>query len=144
MKKSLALLLLILVGCGGPAPITGAWNGQVSVPDAAKSDPKVAEAMKAASAQKIVLNLNEDKSFKMGEGMQGVTGKWSESGDTLTLTMETVAGKPIEEAKRMAEQLMPGASKSLGEALTIKVSGDRKTLSMQPSAGNVGTIEFTR
>lgn len=136
MKRSFAAfaLLLVLLGCSAKEPVTGIWKGSVNVPEKFKNDPQ-AKAQIAAMGSPV-LDLKDDKTFTLTMGLP-MTGTWTEAEKEITLKVEKVAGQDV-------ASLPGGAAKQNLESIKAIVSEDRRKLSLQPSTGMEGSIDFTR
>lgn len=125
----------LLSGCKNPdAGIIGKWNDT-----------------KGSS-----VTFNADKTFTQGSGTTSAAGKWSLKDKKLTVSIDTIGGKPADQviqqlADMMAKMNPKGSSKSdtdkLKEQLkniTMTLSEDGKTLSIDGmkggAAGAGGTL----
>ena len=137
MKYGLGLLIaLVAIGCAGKEPVTGIWKGTVVVPDNLKDDPTA--KMQVAQLGSPVLELKDDKSFTISGGVP-MTGTWTEAETSLSLKLKTIMGQDVAALKAAAGGKADGA-----DTLTVTISEDRKKLSLQPSGGNKGSIDFVR
>lgn len=127
-------LLLVVLGCSAKEPVTGIWKGTVNVPEKYKNDPQ-AKAQLAAMGSPV-LDLKDDKTFTLTMGLP-MTGTWTEAETEITLKVEKVAGQDV-------SALPGGAAKQNLESIKALISEDRRKLSLQPSKGMEGSVEFTR
>lgn len=151
MKKFalVGLVALFVVGCAGKEPVTGMWKGSIQIPDSMKNDPKAQAATKVSPT----LQLKDDKTYVLngipnpmtGASME-IDGKWTETDTQVSLTMEKVAGQTIDQIKQLVKAMPGGDAQiaALEKPIVVTISEDRKKLTMQPSAGAQGSIEFTR
>ena len=151
MKLALRLpvLLSLAVCCAAFAlaagSVVGTWKGVIVMDTSKLPKPKDANQQKMMDAgiamvkkMKITLNLKADKTYaaSFSGGPDGAsktsTGKWSQSGTTVTMTPQKDGGKPV-----TGEQAKP-------QKLTV--SADGKTLTMSPpSQGGMSVkIVFSR
>lgn len=133
MKRALVLTPLLLLGCGKKLEETlpGTYSGAVELP----------AGMPAAAAKALAnptLELKVDKTYTLTMVVP-MTGKWTLAEKTLSLTPETVGGRPVAQM-RAQMGMIPGADKLL-EPFVFMVAEDGKTLDIQ---NGVGKMKFTR
>lgn len=136
MKRSLAAfaLLLVVLGCAAKEPVTGIWKGTVNVPEKYKNDPQAKTQLAAMGSP--VLDLKDDKTFSLTMGLP-MTGTWTEGEKEVTLKVQKIGGQDV-------SALPAGAARQNLEAIKATISEDRRKLTLQPSQGMEGSIDFTR
>jgi len=136
------LLALILAGCSGTseASLIGKWKGAPKMPEAKKDDPmaKFGEAM--MSMFSFDLELKEKNEFTMMVAIIPISGTWSVSGNTVTLTPKTVMGLTPEEFQKENQKNNPTA-KSSGDPtkpIRLEVLPDGKSMKALDDMGGGG------
>src|SRR5438874_7446724 len=156
-----AACAVALVGCGpqaaqgemamvikprtNEAGLVGKWKGVVDIPKAKKDDPsaQMASAFAKAMMSSISLDLKLDKSFTLTMFFP-IEGKWSVSGDKVTLVAEKFMGMNKAEMKKMGGVKGNGSVKFSDKPLELRVSSDGKTLSMLSANPKEGKLDFKR
>jgi hypothetical protein len=148
--KSVRLLVAGLALLGGTMAfaqnIAGNWKGKVDfqmgkLPDSVTADQKKMIETQMAQVRKasISLVINANKTFTMvSPGMQGgqqkAEGKWTQTGNTVTLTITKNNGKAL-----TADQAKQGQLK-----LTVAAGGKRLDAQMPPAPMGKMSLTFTR
>ena len=154
LATGIAILILALIGChGGSANVVGKWKGKMDLSkemakDKNKNDPNAqmgaAMANAFASMMNFSLELKADNTFNMTMVMFPVEGKYSVSGDTVTLTPEKIAGMTMEQAKAMQKDKGGAGSMDANKPMKLKISPDGKTLTAEPDKPGQGQMVFER
>jgi hypothetical protein len=151
------LLALALAGCKSTvteASLVGTYKGEIKMPEASKDDPmaKMGEAMLGMLAGSLKLELKADHKFTLVM-MLPISGDWSLSGNTVTLTPTTVMGLTFEEARKEQEKQQKAGGGTLmktddqDKPIQLQVSPDGKTLKgVDESSGpaSKGELIFTK
>jgi len=98
-----------------------------------------------------VMTFKADKTVSQGSGVQGMTGKWSLANKKVSLTIETIGGKPVDQfidqmAKMMGGKDPQGAKAKMQaemKGLALNLSDDGKTMTMAMAgapSGAAGTL----
>jgi hypothetical protein len=140
--------------------MVGKWRGKVDL-SALKSTPAGGMVGNFSSMIDPQLDLRPDKTFTLSLSMAPIDGRWSMSGDEITLTPTSVMGMSASDAKKQAQKAMdkakerspfplPFAMPSMPGTDVMHVHIDEKTqkLTLDPAAGTMlagfGKIVFTK
>jgi hypothetical protein len=113
-------------GCKNPeAQVVGKWNGP----------------------QGVTLTFNQDKTFTQG-GVMAATGKWSLKEKTVSLSVETIGGKPatdfIDQMAKMAGDKVTKAQIDEAKAkltkMDLTLGEDGKSLTQKGANGQTATL----
>lgn len=126
------LLCIFLAGCKSSPNVVGKWKAQV---DASKIDDKnPGAALAKQMADSMTLEIKSDKTFSLTMFLP-FEGTWTQSGDTLTLTMTKAMGQDVSK--------MPNRDSSQDKPLVLKISPDGSKLSGEDPSGKE-TLTFVR
>ncbi len=143
---SAAVLVCLVVAAIAAGNVTGVWKGTIKLDTSKLPKPKNAQEQQMmqqgidmVKKMKITLTLNANKTYSAsftggpGGASKTSTGKWVQSGNTVTITPVKEDGKAV-----TGNQAKP-------QKLTV--SSDGKTLTMTPpgqSGGPTATVIFVR
>lgn len=93
------------------------------------------------------VEFKENKTFVQGSGSNVVAGKWSFAEPNVTVSIETIGGKSVDETLKSLVELQKKfnptgkapdltAIKKQMSSITLSLSEDGKKLSMKPPAGS--------
>jgi len=130
IQLALGAILLVAIGCS-PVNVVGKYKAKVEVPKDQKDNPAAAlgEGVANAFAQLVTLDIRADNKFSMSM-LLPIEGKWSLSGDTLTLTPESAMGMTSSN---------PGT-----DTMKFTVSDGGKTLTSKDSKPGEGVLILVR
>jgi len=102
-------------------------KGEIKMPEASKDDPaaKFGEAMLGLLTGSLTLDLKADHKFTLVMVMP-ISGDWSLSGNTITLTPKTIMGLTFEEAKKEQEK-----QAKVGSGTFMKTDDQNKPIQLQ-------------
>ena len=127
------LAVVLVAGCAKKEnPVVGRWD----------------------DGHKGVVTMKADNTFEVGTPPNNAGGKWTSSEKTVTINIETIGGKPVDdkikEAVAQLSKLDPKSTpkdieKMLRSGLTVKltISEDGKTMSAEATDGRPAT-KFTK
>lgn len=155
MRTAIVMLVVLLAGCGKnpEQELVGVWRGRIEFKPEYREYVNLEQAN--SSADMIVLHVNQGGRFRMlRNGRFKTDGAWDLVEGVLTLTPETLAGKPVAEVRAdYAKRLPPGADPRfalawledmlLPDRLGVSEDGERLT-SIDPEDIEFSTLYFVR
>ncbi len=154
MRTSLVLALVGLVvlnGCKPPLEklIVGKYKGTINISDSDKKrfeaahvnlDAQQINAMNAS----LALEVKEDKGYAMTMMGAPYEGKWTLTGNSLSMLNEKIAGTTVADIKK-ASKGIPGVD-NIDKPMTGTVSEDGSTITItaDPTGRSTSTITFKK
>ena len=147
-----ALLIFALAGCHSSTNVVGKWKGKMDLSKEMakgkdKNDPgaQLGAAMANAFGSMISLEIKPDNTFSMTLMMFPMTGKWSVSGDTVSLTPESFMGMSKDQLKSAAKNKGGSSgSQDMDKPMKLKISPDGQKLTAVPDKPGEPEMVFER
>ncbi len=139
---------------GTLALLTGAILATAMVGGCKNKESQIAG--KWADDKGQTVEFKADKSFLQGTGNTATTGKWTFADPTITVSIEALGGKPIDEALKgfsdLAMKMNPNGKKpDLAKlkaelaSITMTLSDDGKKMTMKmPAGSNAPAVTLTK
>ncbi len=155
MKRTLSVIglvgLLVVAGCKPSLEklVVGKYKGSITettAPTTSKPNDvgaALAKGMMDAMSSMFSLELREDKTFTL-TAIIPIEGKWSISGDKITMIAEKFMGMTKEDAKKMAASKGKGNPNDMDKPMVGIVSEDGMTITMDPQDKSTTSMTFKK